>query len=205
MQWASPTAGWDPYTLDSHSRESPGSLGCWSLMAGSSEGTPVAWTPQECFSKCGWRRMIQEAHQQYCYVPSPQQSQTLKSCHGQENTLATLWGFRQQTYCKSKRQRTWVLLTELITRALYHALAMKVSQRNHNCNARHTFSQRTKSQPLIILWNNYQAQIKVPWEKMDAWTHPGEAAWSLCCPAPSHLCSAAAPGKGGSAKQAGSC
>lgn len=90
--------------------------------------------------------MIQEAHHPYCHVPNQQQSLTLKSCHGQVNTLATLRGFRQKMYCKSKRKRTWVLLTELVTTTLYDALAMKVSQSNHYYNARFIFSQKDKEQ-----------------------------------------------------------
>lgn len=152
VELASPAAGWHPFTLDSHSRESPGLSGCWSLMAGSQD-TPAAWTPQECVTKCGWGRVFQKVHLEYRHVPSQQQWQTVESHHSQENTLAMLRGFRQQTYCKRKRQRTWVLLTELVARALYNTLAMKVSQSNRNSKARYT-SQGTKSQPLIVLQNN---------------------------------------------------
>lgn len=49
---------------------------------------------------------------------------------------------------------------ELVARALYNALAMKVSQSNRNCKARYT-SQGTKNQPLIILRNN-QHRSKPP-------------------------------------------
>lgn len=95
-------------------------------------------------AKCGYRGIIQEAHQQYCHAPNQQQSQNLKSCHGQGNAFATLTGSRPQMYCKSKRKRTWVLLTELVTRALYNALAMKVFQSNHNCNIRYALLSKDK-------------------------------------------------------------